>query len=89
MVNQNIIYETRIISIATCTFEIISTEEDLSGITGEIEVTPYEVKTYGSLTFDYIVRNLGNADLCYVPLNILIVDPNTSELKESAEKVCR
>lgn len=81
LIEQAIFYGTQCISIATCTFTIISTGEDLIGIKGDIDVTPHQVKIYGSLTFDYQVNNTGNVDLFELELNILIVDPETKELK--------
>jgi len=78
LVTQTISYGTQSISIATCTFTIVS---DTVGISGKIDVTPKEVKTYGSLTFNYTVSNTGNTDLSNLGLNILIIDPDTQELK--------
>ena len=80
IVTQTIFYGTQSLSVATCTFYIVS---DLSGIAGEIDVMPQEVRTYGSLTFDYTVTNIGNTDLSNLILNILIVSPDTGELKHT------
>ncbi|MEK9149306.1 MAG: CARDB domain-containing protein [Candidatus Desantisbacteria bacterium] len=79
-ITQTILYGTQSISMATCTLAIVS---DLAGIFGDIQVMPKEVKTYGSLTFDYQVNNTRNTDLINLPLNILIIDPDTGELKQT------
>ncbi|MDI6751341.1 MAG: CARDB domain-containing protein [bacterium] len=83
-ITQTVFYGTEALSVATCTFAILS---DLAGISGDIDVTPYEVKTYGSLTFNYVVTNTGNTDLINLPLNILIIDPDTGELKHTLTDV--
>ncbi len=72
---------TAVLSSSSTTFEVLGTTETGEGLTGMITATPDPVYQGKDETLTYSITNMGNEDISSLDVKVLIVDPETGEIK--------
>jgi len=76
-----------VLSTSTATFEILSSSGTGEGLIGTIKASPNPVYQGKDETLTYTVTNKGNEDISNLKVKILIVDPDTQQVKQAFETV--
>ncbi len=84
-VTLRVLDSSTVLSTSTATFQILDTAQTGSGLVGTLTASPNPVYQGNNETFSYSVTNSGNEDLPSLDETILIVDPDTQEVKKTID----
>ncbi len=82
-VNIEVLDGATVLDISTAAFEILGTGETGEGLTGTITASPDPVYQGEDETITYTITNNGNKDITNLNVTVLIVDPDTQEIKNT------
>lgn len=84
-VKLEVFEDASVVSISQTTFDILGTSQTGMGLTGTIAAQPNPVNQGNSETFSFSVKNTGNEDIYNLAIKVLVVDPDTREIKHTFE----
>ena len=84
-VTLEVLEGTTVLSASTAVFGILSSTATGAGLSGTLFASPNPVFQGKEETLSYTVTNNGNEDLSNLQVNLLIVDPDTQEVKQTLQ----
>ncbi len=74
-----------VLGVSQATFDILGTSQTGAGLAGTITAQPNPVNQGNSETLKYSVWNTGNEDIHNLAIKVLVVDPDTQEIRQTFE----
>jgi len=85
-VTLEVFEDTSGVSSSRTTFDILGTSQTVAGLVGSITAQPNPVYQGKDENLTYSIKNTGNEDITNLAVNVLIVDPDTGEIKHTFER---
>jgi len=74
-----------LLGTSTSTFEILGTSATGAGLTGSISSTPNAAHRGEDVALSYTVTSIGNEDMPNLNVKVLVIDPETEQVKQTFE----
>ncbi len=84
-VKLEVFEDVSVVSTSQAILEILGTSQTGVGLIGTIAAQPNPVYQGKSETLTYSIKNIGNEDITNLAVKVLVVDPDTKEIKHTFE----